>query len=92
MSARIRIGSLDATLDVELRWTVHAPTPDATSPRLEAALLEYLNAAFGPGWEPPFGVYIPNELNARAEAAANSFGGIVVKLEEPRDDVPGRVY
>lgn len=90
MTIRIRIAGLEAEADVDRRWAItHA---EGNNPGHERAIVRLLNSAYGPEWEPDFGVYEPNVNNAAARQVAINLGAEVLELEPIVDGPDERVY
>ena len=83
MSAVILVGDWRGEISDGLEWTVSGSLPEITLRRLE----RILSRAYGPRWEPPAGVYIPDRPLAIAQAAVEDLGGRVV-YEDPPEELP----
>lgn len=90
MSARIRIGGVEATIDAERTWRI--TQVDATNPSLVRSIERMLNAGYGIKWEPAFGVYEPSMVNAAAQAVAIDLGAEILELDPIAAGPEGRVY
>lgn len=90
MSARIRIGGLEATIDDELVWTL-ASNPDVARD-FEGGILQLLNRNYGREWRPPFGVEEPSWPNAAARDAVDELGAEMIEELPLPPVLPGRVY
>ncbi len=90
MSARIRIGGVEATLNDERTWTI--TQVDGTSPSLVRSLERLLNSGYGIDWLPAFGVYEPSMVNAAAQAVAIDLGAEVLELDPIGDSPEGRIH
>jgi len=90
VTARIRIGGLEATIDDEMLWTIRSHVD--VSVAIERAMLRFLNESYGRDWRPPFGVEEPSWPNAAARDAVDDLGAEMIEEFPLPPVLPERVY